>query len=317
MKKKWSWYLGAILLLVLLWTVPVYAGEQGIQGLTQIGAGEKTVSLSWQRPSESVYYEVYTSPYGKGDYTMRKSIHSSLTRVTTSVSVPSAGRYYDVQVVAYDREGQETGRDVLSRCAPAPGKVTGIQQKSQYTQQRMKLTWDRQEAVSGYEVELYQYSNKARTVIKARASYSTVSMSRDQLYRIRVRGYVQLRVNGTLKKIYGPYGVTYTSLQPRLSFKGRDENSVTVNWRPVQGADSYAVFVSRSQKSGYQRVDIVQSPTAVIKNLKPNVRYYVLVRVNKRVGGVLYRSPFTYVYPVRIDTTGSSGNTDAGFQLET
>lgn len=181
----------------------------------------------------------------------------------------------------------------------------------------MKLSWNRQETASGYQTETYLYSAKERKSYHMKSVYGNVFMEQDQLYRVRIRGYVNLKVNGRTKKIYGPYGTTYTALQPRLTFTGMDAHSVEANWRPVAGADSYAVFISTKQKSGYKRVEITRDAMAVLENLKPDTRYYVLVRVNKREKGILYRSPSTYVYPVRIDTKGAAGSTNAGFVVET
>lgn len=309
--------MGTILLLLLVTAFPVLAAKGQIAGMEQTDAAAKTVTIRWNRPQEAVQYEIYSSNAGKDSYSLKKNVYSRSNRVTTAVPVSgqAAARYYDLRIVAFDEDGAEVAQGELARCVTSPAKVTGITQKSLYTSRQMKLGWSRQEGASGYEVETYQYSTKEKRKFKVSSVYGTIPMYQNELYRIRVRGYVGLKTGNGTKRIYGPYGTLYTSLQPRLSFKGLTENSVTVRWKAVAGADSYAVFVSRFQKSGYKRVEITQSPTAVLENLKANTRYYVLVRVNKRVKGVLYRSPSTYVYPVRIDTKGNAADTDAGFVL--
>lgn len=305
--------------MLIVTAFPVMAADGRIDGLEQTGAGTTTVTVSWKQPKEAVQYEIYSSLSGKESYSLKKSVSSRSLRVTTTVTVSSkaVSGYYDLRIAAFDEDGRRVAEEELKRCVTVPGKVTGITQKSLYTSRQMKFGWRRQATAAGYEVETYQYSSKEKRVIKVRSVYGTIPMRQDELYRIRIRGYVQLKTGGRTKTYYGTYGTVYTSLQPRLTFEGADEHSAIVNWKPVNGADSYAVFISRSQKSGYKRVEITQAPTAVLENLKPNTRYYVMVRVNKRVKGILYRSPSTYVYPFRIDTKGSAGNTEAGFVLET
>lgn len=312
-KGKGIWA-GIVFLLLLLGTVPISGAANGIEGLTQNGAESGKISLTWEQPGECNSYEVYASFHGKEAYTLRKSLFSEQEKVKTEITVSLGGKYYDIRLAAFDREGNLAAEETLSKCVTLTSEITGIQQQSQYTQGRMKLSWDRQEAASGYEIETYLYSQKKKSYYNVRSVYATIPMNQDQLYRIRIRGYVTLSVNGKIKKLYGPYGTVYTALQPRLSFEGGDEHSITVHWKTVEGAESYAVFLSRSQKSGYQRVAITYAPTAVIKNLEPNTRYYVLVRTNKRVNGILYRSPATYTYPVRICTNGTG--TASGFVLE-
>lgn len=313
--KRWNICIGVILVLLALLAFPVYAKGEVLEGLTQTNAEAKSISLAFEKPGEAVQYEIYSSLHGKASFELKKSIHTKSEKVNVTVPISAQGKYYDFQVIAYDEDGNQVAKEVISRCAALPGGITGIKQQSLYTSRRMKLSWNRQETASGYQVETYLYSTKTRKTYGVRSVYGTVPMEQDQLYRVRIRAYVDIKVNGKSKRLYGAYGAVYTSLQPRLTFDGREETSVEVTWTPVEGADSYAVFVSRNQKSGYQRVKITQSPSAVLENLKPNTRYYVLVRVNKRVKGVLYRSPATYVYPVRIDTKGTAGNTNPGFEL--
>lgn len=287
-----------------LWIAIPAAGERNeIADLKQTTATDTSVTVAFQTTKGAEKYRIYSSLHGKNAFVLRRTVSISKGRaiVRVPVSAKGASRYYDIAVAGCDSTGKELFRTVLEKCPTLPGKVSGIRQKSLYTARKLQLSWKPCQTASGYQIETYNYKTKAKTVYGSRGSYSTIPMEPDTLYKVRIRGYVELKVNGQNKRLYSPYTTVYTAQEPRIVFAGQDRRAVTAMWKEVYGADSYAVFLSKSQKTGYQRIAVTESSETVIDGLTPGIRYYVLVRVNKRVKGILHRSPATYVYPFRID----------------
>lgn len=89
-----------------------------------------------------------------------------------------------------------------------PNKVKSIKQAAA-TKQSIKLSWKKQNGVSGYEVWMYdpdlEEFTKVKTVSSDFSSANITQLKKGTTYKFRVRGFVK---SGS-KKYYGEYGKTY------------------------------------------------------------------------------------------------------------
>lgn len=89
-----------------------------------------------------------------------------------------------------------------------PNKVNNVKQLAK-TKNSIKLSWKKQEGVSGYEVWMYdpdlEEYTKVKTVSSDFGCANIMQLTKKTTYKFRVRGFVK---SGS-KKYYGDYGKTY------------------------------------------------------------------------------------------------------------
>ncbi|MCI9098913.1 MAG: fibronectin type III domain-containing protein [Lachnospiraceae bacterium] len=298
---KFSRCLQVILLFLLLsagLTVSVTAESRG--KIAQTAAGQKKVTLSWERSGEAVSYEIFYRYAVHKKYHLLKRVETSAARPSVSVNLPKAGRKYGIKIVPYNGEGEKRDAYLLADCVTLPGKISLRSQKSYATSRTMKIYWKDVESAQGYEFLAESLSKD--TVKRYRSGKKTSTVLTDILpgrfYKLRIRGYT--RVNG--KNVYGTASYTYIAQQPRVKFKWGSHSVSLASWPAVEGAADYTVYLTDHPASGYRKVKTTQETQAAITGLSKNRKYYVYVTANMRRGKKVYASPRTKRYTFRLQT---------------
>lgn len=298
---KFSRCLQVILLFLLLsagLTVSVTAESRG--KIAQTAAGQKKVTLSWERSGEAVSYEIFYRYAVHKKYHLLKRVETSAARPSVSVNLPKAGRKYGIKIVPYNGEGEKGDAYLLADCVTLPGKISLRSQKSYATSRTMKIYWKDVESAQGYEFLAESLSKD--TVKRYRSGKKTSTVLTDILpgrfYKLRIRGYS--RVNG--KNVYGTASYTYIAQQPRVKFKWGSHSVSLASWPAVEGAADYTVYLTDHPASGYRKVKTTQETQAAITGLSKNRKYYVYVTANMRRGKKVYASPRTKRYTFRLQT---------------
>lgn len=300
--------LGAVffVLLACLRVIPVWAqdGQKPVQELRQTDAGLDRITLQWKQGKGAEYYKIYVTSSGKEEWQTAKTILASEKETLSTdvfLSGDPAGRKYDVAVAPFDENGEAMEETSLEGCKTLPGAVEGLIQRSDRSQGRMKLYWDKPGIAEGYQILSYNCKTRVQKTYQVSREYAGVPMADGCFYRVRIRPFI--RLEGVSKALYGPYRTLYTAQQPPVSFKWAAQGKVRASWKPVIGATSYTVYLSQNQTSGYRKLKSLKGTSYTIPKLKSNTRYYVYVIANKTTGGVSYHSPRSYTYPFRIKTS--------------
>lgn len=298
---KISRYLQGILLFWLLTAGLAVSAEAGSQPkAVQTAAEEKQAVLSWEREDQAVSYEIYYRYAVQKKYYLAKRIDTSAARPEVSVSLPKAGRKYEIKIVPYNREGERGEACFLTDCVTLPGKVSLRSQKSYATSRSMKIYWNHVESALGYEFLVKSLSGdlvkRYRTEKKTSTTLTDILPGR--FYRLRIRGYT--RVNG--RNVYGTPSYTYIAQQPRVKFKWGSRSAALASWPRVEGAVDYTVYLTDHPAGGFRKVKTTAETQAALTGLSKNRKYYVYVAAKMRRGKNVYASPKTKRYTFRLQT---------------
>lgn len=186
------------------------------------------------------------------------------------------------------------------------GKVSGLKAASQSTSQ-IKLQWNKQNGVSGYEIYRYDSSKKKYTKIKtitkaSTATYTDKKKSSGTSYKYKVRAY---KKNGS-KKTYGSYSsvlTTATKTSKPVIRVTAGAKRATVKWSKIKGASGYEVYMSTKKSSGYTKVKTLTKSSKVSytkSGLKKGKTYYFKVRTYKKAGDKKIYSSYSSVKSIKI-----------------
>ncbi len=178
-----------------------------------------------------------------------------------------------------------------------PTKVTGLHQaKWWYWALSCDFEWNEQDACK-YEWVAYQKGKKSKQVAqsdyKGSSTKGSFKVKNNKMYTVKVRAFT------TINNVdyYGDWSdEVYMFTQPMVPTRGGitidGSGKMHVKWDKIDGIDSYEVYVSTKEKSGYKKVAKVKSSkgSATIKKLKKkkfkkNKTYYVYIVANKKVNG--------------------------------
>lgn len=196
----------------------------------------------------------------------------------------------------------------VSVWAKTPGAVKITGQKSSRTDKTYKVYWDKVAGASGYDLALCDINKKklvSRKISGNKTSQKLTGIRPNTFYILKIRAYVRNtdRNTGIRRTTYGKYTTLYIAQQPKVSFKWASAKSVRAKWSAVTGATGYTVYVSTKQNSGYKKVRTTGKNEALIKGLKPGVKYYAYVTANCKTKSKVHRSPRTYAYSFRIQAS--------------
>ena len=189
-----------------------------------------------------------------------------------------------------------------------PAKMTGLKVSKNYTN-KIKLKWNKQNAVTGYK--LYKYNSKTKkyeyikTLNANTTSYNVKKLSAGNSYSFRIRAY--LDKDG--KRYYGEYSdIIYTATLPdkvTISSVKSGSKKMTVKWKKVSACTGYEIQYStsskfKSSKTKTVRVDGRKTVSKTIKKLKRGTKYYVRIRAYKTVNGKRYYGSYSKTKYIRI-----------------
>ena len=237
--------------------------------------------LSWKAVSGATGYEVYQ--YN----TKTKKYEKAATVKTTSYTKSglATGTSYKFKVRAYKTV---SGKNIYSAYTSVVSVKTALKSVSSLkasatAYNKVKLSWNKVDGATGYEV--YQYNTKTvKTLSAKKTSYTVSKLTTGTNYKFKVRAY--RIVNG--KKVYSSYSKV-VSAKPSLakvssiSAKNVKTKSVKLSWKKVDGATGYAVYQYNTKTKKYSKVATVKGTSYTKKSLKKGSKYTFKVRAYKTV----------------------------------
>lgn len=261
--------------------------------------------------------------FDKSSLTLKAGESVTLTATTTPVSIPSNALMWTTSnqsVATVDANGTVTATGIGTATITATAsngisttcKVTGkigkvVNLKASQTTKQIKLSWTKQNGVSGYEIYRYNKSTKkyekiATNTKASKNSYTDKSKEAGSTYQYKVRAYVNVKK----KKTYGSYSsvlktATKTST-PKLTGTPQSKKA-KLSWEKVEGATGYEIYMSTKKSSGYSKIKTISKGKTVSytkKGLKKNKKYYFKIRTYKKVSGVKIYSGYSKVTTVKV-----------------
>ena len=276
-------------------TAPVHAAfVSSVTDLKQTGAAKNSITIEWSPSENAVEYHVYYQDI-QTDKEYRLSGKTTDTKYT--ITGLNDGVKYYVQVKASDGTTESSGKTIYDAIT-LPDKIAGLQQERwYYFIHVLDIKWDKKSGVSGYEVSLS--NSKGKVLQKKEATTASVSFHdlKDSVYTINVRAYTDYQNT----RYYSSYSSINCIPQARISKLKIKGGKLTMNWKKVDGATGYKIYVSTKPNKGYKLAKTVgkkkgSCTIAKIKSkkIKSKKTYYVYVQTvcnkgkNKGTSGALY-----------------------------
>lgn len=257
-------------------------------------ASTTSMTLAWDVPTGANYYNIKYWIAGANEDTA-----STVSSNTNSVNITGLQKntQYHVKVYPYRvsaagyQAGYGYGYGYKPYLSVLPSKITDVENTKFYTNINVAyFGWDNSASADGYQYYIYNNSNKkilSGTISSNSLRVDSSKIKKNQFYRIKVRGYVELANN---KVKYGSWSnLTYFAEAPhqKVSLKQSGKN-IKASWNKVAGATNYTVYISNKPNSGFKKVGTVTKTSTTIKkygksSLKSGKTYYVRVVANKKV----------------------------------
>lgn len=169
---------------------------------------------------------------------------------------------------------------------------------------KIRLKWDKQSGVSGYEIYRYNTSKKKYIKIATTTSntYTNKKLSSGTSYKYKVVSFIK----ASKKTTYGPYSrvltATTTTKKPTLSISSTSKKA-KLKWSKPIGVSGYEIYMSTNKSKGYTKVKTVKkakTTTYTKTKLKSRKTYYFKVRTYRVVKGQKVYSTYSKVQKVKI-----------------
>lgn len=275
----------------------------------QTGAAVSSVKLTWGAVPGATSYKVV---YAKDSLDL--STGAAVMTNTNSVTLSKLAKNTEYMIEVFPVRTSKTGFAAMPQnagrtwCKVLPSKIMNVDNTefNAYAN-TADFEWKKYNTADGYQYYIYDNSNKriySGKSYKNSVSVSSSRLKKDQFYRIKVRGYVNLANN---KTVYGSWSDTlYFAKTPEKSVKAKNSSGgIKLSWGKVTGATNYTVYISTKKNSGYKKVKTVTKPNLTITKfgkakLKSGKYYYIRIVANKKVGKKTYKSTDCYDYSAYI-----------------
>ena len=249
----------------------------------------------------------WTTSSGAEQYIIQRKQGSQWKKVATvnapatsfTINKLTTGGTYQYRVCAVDEDAvlnNKTYTDTI-KVTPSVGKTTGLK-AANYNYNTVKLSWTKQEGVTGYQI--YQYNSKIKKYVKVKTvsskyNYAYIkSLKNGSTYKFKVRAYLK----GS-KTLYGSYSsvVSVKVAVPTPTVKTSvTYNTAKLSWSKVKDADGYRIYKYDSAKKKW--VTAVKSTTKTsytFKSLKTGTTYSYRVKAYQKTSKNTYWSSYKTV----------------------
>lgn len=284
-------------------------GESAVLSATVLPENASDQSITWVASDSSiatVTSDGIVTALNKGTTMITVSTVNGLTamcQITVNEVVKKEVTNSEVEVT--DSEIEVTAAGIVIVTVQV-GKVANLKALSQNTSS-IRIGWDKQYGVSGYEI--YRYDSAKKKYIKiatnskeSKVTYTDKKKESATTYKYKVRAYV--KKNG--KKVYGAYSAVLTTTtkttKPVLNIRSSNKKA-KLSWNKVKGATGYEIVMSTKKTKGFTKVKTITKGKTIAytkKKLKKGVTYYFKIRAYKMVKGIKIYSSYSKVTAVKI-----------------
>ena len=274
--------------------VPVV--EKVVEQVTGVTSTERTntqLNLVWSALTDVTGYEVYRYNENIGAYELIQIIQTPAinTYVDTDLH-PGTNYTYMVRAFSVGNTQEITYGDYSEQflVATAPKTVTGFSSSSKTTT-RIRLNWDWEEKVTGYEILRYNVETKQFETIKKLDSATTTwvdtNLEPGKEYEYIIKTYITDSTGTYWSDATEAITVKTKSLPIKVA---KVENfyvsiirkdKLRLNWQQVEGADGYRIYRYNTETKEYEKVKTVTSGTTltwVNSNLESAKEYSYIIK---------------------------------------
>lgn len=272
-------------------TKPVEVNGKSIQF---VDATETSVSLTWGAVEGATAYKV---EYGK-NLNNASVVYTNTPGITLSNLEKNSK--YQVRIYSQRQDGTEFAAVQSSGATKysiptLPTEIIGVD--CNYFNPSVKdgkayFKWDENAVTDGFEYEIYKYNGNqplfSGTSLYHYAQLNNSKLKKRQVYKIRVRGYVNTSNN---ERKYGAwssydYFARCAGSDTKLAKSGE---KIKASWKKVTGASGYTVYMSPKKNGNYKKMGTTKKTSYTInKKMKKNHYYYVRIVPNYKIGKTTY-----------------------------
>lgn len=185
--------------------------------------------------------------------------------------------FFSEDVVAEKAEDSNQETAISAPKSPSSIKAASV------AYHKIKITWNKVDGASGYEV----YQNQKKIADVTGTNYTKTGLVTGTRYTYKVRAYKM--VSG--KKVYSGDSKT-VSAKPQLSkvtgvkAKNSSKRAAKITWKKVSGANGYVIYRAAKSNGKYKAVKTISKGTAATYTNKKltKKKYYYKVRAYRKVG---------------------------------
>lgn len=283
-----------------------------VTGLKVVRTGVDSITLSWNKASDANWYVISYWPTGSAS---AEQIITTVGDVNEYTIGNLTQNEYAIYVMPANRT--ETGELKYSRllnsaslyCCPLakkPSKVAASNILTGYASFRIMGLGATDTSFYDSEAELYDASGNKLGVYYGQPDNIAISDTRikkNRFYKVRIRGYYQLKDGTKLAGEWSNYKYFSVGLKKVSGAAGK--NAVSLSWSKVKGASSYVVYLKKSGASDYKKVKTVSGKKTSCKvnkygkkKLGKNTVYYIKVYAVMKKNNKTYQCK-SEVYKVR------------------
>lgn len=274
-----------------------------------IKAGEfGGVVLSWDKVSNASGYVVERYSFLNEKWTTLKTITSSVTLSYTNSNLYSDTKYrYRVKAYINVNSEKEYGDYSEVKDITTPSFADGSFTVTGETIDRVRLSWDKVDNVTGYEIQRYSFLRDQWEILETITGSSVVScvdsnLYPDTTYKYRVRAF---RGTGEEKE-YGDYSKaketkTLAFGEVDLQLQAEVSNRVDLSWNQIENVTGYEVDRYSFLKGKWETLEVLEGDDKVTysnENLYPNTKYRYRVRAYKEIGKNVRYSDYSEVMDI-------------------
>ncbi len=258
-----------------------------VQGVKVTHTDKTSATVGWDALPEAEQYEIYISSKENGTYTLLKSVKE--TKYRFSDLVRGKITYVKIRAAAAEAAGEYSA---LIRVAPKPDSVKKIT-SNQNVKTKITVAWERAEGATGYLVYYRPSADKDYILAgnTTELSFQVTGLKAGSDYYFQIYAYAGETDNVSGASPAVLFG-TAPSIPTITKVKGGDRR-VKVYWKKSTGADSYKIYFSTKEASGFQLGATASADESTIRGvdgLKKKKKYYVKVEAVRLVSGMTLQS---------------------------
>lgn len=265
-----------------------------------------TVTIKWTGNPEANGYAVYRSTDGN-----KFSLVKELTAESTSYKDTGlkSGKLYYYQVrsgvfasdasIIYAAEDSAAVTYATTKC-----KAPEALKASSYTEDAIKLSWDKVSGATSYKVYQYDTKSKKYKAIatlegKTNTSYKVVGLSANKKYQFKVCAYTE-NIAGNTK---GENSIvlnaaTKAKAVQNINFSKNTTSQVQLTWNKTSGATGYQIYRATKKNGTYKKIATVTGASTkkyLNTKLKAGTTYYYKIRSYRTLDNKNYYGTFSEI----------------------
>lgn len=266
-----------------------------------------SITLNWKKVSGATKYYVYRSTKETTGYKRLKT--TTGLNYTDNKVEGGVKYYYKVVSVAGSLKGQGT---VVTGVA-VPKTVTNLKVQSK-SSTSVKVSFKAAKGATEYCV--YRATSKNGTYKKIGTTKKVTYTDKTAKTGVKYYYKVAAAINGYEGELSAAKAVRAKPNQVKnVSIISAGKSKVKISWDKQSDADSYQVYVSSEEKTGYRLVKTVKTNSATVSLASNSTTYFRIYATKDDVQSKYVQTSYTSITQITLNATEKSIKCGGAFQL--